>query len=73
MEDERPTVHVFVALEIRPGWFTAPALVSLELAEELHQKGYCVVGPDPEDMDAVAEYDRVKRWLGVKRKWFEQE
>lgn len=73
MDDDRPIVHVLVALEIRPGHFTAPALVSLELAEELHQKGYTVVGPDPEDMDAVQEYDRVRRWLGVSRKWFESD
>ena len=71
MDDDRPLVHCLVAIEVRAGVYTEPALVSLELAEELRGKGYHVVGPDPEDLDAVAEYDRVRRWLGVSRKWFE--
>lgn len=71
MDAERPTVYCLVAIEILPGVYTEPALVSLELAAELHDKGYAVVGPDPEDIAAVEEYDRARRYLAIRRKWFE--
>jgi hypothetical protein len=48
--DDRPTIHCFVALPLRPGAFTSPARVSLELAAEMKTKGYMVVGPDPFDV-----------------------
>ena len=73
MDDERPTVHCFVAIEIRPGVFTEPALVSLEIADELRQKGYRVVGPDPRDLEVLSEWERAQQWLKPRRKWFEQE
>lgn len=73
MHDDRPTVYAFVAYEVRPGVFTDPALVSLELAAELHEKGYSVVGPDPADLEAVEEYDRARRYIAIKRKWFDVE
>ncbi len=56
-------LHCLVALEVREGLFTAPALVSLELAAEMKELGYAVVGPDPDDEQALATYERRQPWF----------
>ena len=74
--DDRPVVRCFVSLPLRPEpeWWTAPALVSLELALELKEVGgYIVVGPDPHDERDLAAFERIKRAVERHRtkKWFE--
>lgn len=61
--DERPTLWCFVSypIEPHPDWWTGPALVSLTVAEELKQRGYIVVGPDPQDELDLAMYERLQR------------
>lgn len=70
MDTGRPTLHVFVAFPLCNDVFSEPALVSLELALELKQRGYQVVGPDPADEEELAAYERLMR-APNKRKWFE--
>lgn len=75
--DERPVLWCFVSYPIihdTPERWSEPALVALEVAEELKQKGYHVIGPDPAGEEALATFERER--LAVeqqrKRKWFEQ-
>lgn len=73
--DERPVLRCFVSFPIQPDpdWWTDPALVSLELALELKRRGYLVIGPDPEDEQMLAAYERIQRAVERqrKKKWFE--
>lgn len=76
MADERPRLHALVSLPLRqePEWWTAPALVSLELALELKEVGgYMIVGPDPQDERDLAMYERLVRAVEKHRhkKWYE--
>lgn len=59
---EKPVLHCLVALELREGVFTDPARVSLELALEFKRKGYMVVGPDPDDEQDLATWERANPW-----------
>lgn len=70
MDAERPIIRCLVSFPIGSDDFTSPAVVSLELAHELHAKGYWVVGPDPHDMELLEAYERMQRWA-YPRKWFE--
>ena len=56
-----------------PDWWTEPALVTLDVAEELRQKGYHVVGPDPQGEQDLATWEREVRAVEQqrKRRWFE--
>lgn len=38
--------------------------VSLEVANELRQTGYSIIGPDPEDLQALAQWERqqIAKW-----------
>lgn len=68
METDRPALHCFVAYPITSELFTEPALVSLDVAYEMREKGYVVVGPDPQDEIDLASFERSQR---VTKKWFE--
>lgn len=74
--DDRPVLRCFVSLPIGddPDEWTEPALVSLALAEELQQRGYIIVGPDPQDERDLAIYERFLRasQTKVKKVWFER-
>ncbi len=60
---ERPVIRCLVALEMKEALFTSPALVSLELAAEMKDLGYAVIGSDPEDEQALATYERRQPWF----------
>ena len=67
---DKPILHCLVSLPITDTLFTAPALVSLELALEFKEKGYMVVGPDPQDEQDLANWERHHPWL-LRAKSFE--
>jgi hypothetical protein len=67
---DRPAIRCFVAYPLGGDVFTDPAVVSLELALELREKGYAVLGPDPDDEIDLATYERLMRHP-TKRRWFE--
>ncbi len=69
--DDKPTLRCLVAFPLTADVFSSPAVVSVETSLELHPKGYMVVGPDPEDEEAYATWQRAQRWLSVKKKWFD--
>ena len=68
---EKPALRCLVSLPLAPALFTPPVLVSLELAEELYQKGYIVL-VDPQDQSDLALWERIERSRRPKRKWFER-
>lgn len=72
MDMGRPTLRVFVAFPIYADVYSEPALVGLELALELKQKGYQVVGPDPQDEEELAAYERLMRTPN-RRRWYESD
>lgn len=63
--EERPAVRCLVSYPLSENVLniTAPIVVGLELAVELHKKGYMVIGPDPHDELALAEWERARRWM----------
>lgn len=72
--EERPVLFCFVSYPIEPDpdWWTEPALVPLTSAEELKQRGWIVVGPDPQDERDLAMYERLQRACPKKKAWFER-
>jgi hypothetical protein len=54
--DLRPYPIYLVSFPLHEDVFTSPAIVGLEVAEELHAKGY-VVMRDPWTHEAAAEWD----------------
>lgn len=59
---DRPVIHCLVSYEWKDGEFTEPALVSLELAAELKERGYAVV-VDPADERDLATFERSTPWF----------
>lgn len=68
---DKPTLRCLVAFPLCADVFSEPAVVSVELAVELHARGYMVLGPDPEDEGEYARWLQAQHALGVNRKWFE--
>jgi len=70
MADGRPLVHCLVSIELHPGFFTDAAVVSLELAAELREKGYAVL-VDPADERDLAMWERLQRSIAPRRRWLD--
>ena len=71
--DDRPTLRALVSypVEAHPDWYSDPALVSLELAAELHTRGYMVL-IDPADERELTMWEMERRSMKQpNRKWFE--
>jgi hypothetical protein len=64
--DRRPVIQCFVAYPLGDFEFTEPALVSLEVAEELFTRGYTVL-TDPQDEIDLATWERMHRWITSRR------
>ena len=71
---ERPILRCLVAFAVEPNpdWYTDAAVVSLELAAELKERGWMVL-LDPQDERDLAMYERFERATKTtpKKKWFE--
>lgn len=65
---ERPSIRALVCYPVgaEPECWTDAAFVSLELAADLHTKGYLVL-VDPQDERDVVMYDRLLRSLQAKQ------
>jgi hypothetical protein len=59
--DGRPPIWCFVSRQIAESKWTGLALVTLETAAELKEKGWIVIGPDPGSEIALAKWDREHR------------
>ena len=55
---ERPIVRCLVARPLRDGDVSRPKLVSLAEAYIHMRRGWFVVGPDPDDIGALAAWER---------------
>ena len=62
-EEDRPVVLMFVSYPVFEDAWTEPALVDLETAYELRQRGWMCVGPDPESVAALDEWLHARQWL----------
>lgn len=62
---EKPLVRCLVSYPLDEEVFTSPACVSLDTAAYLKDRGWLVVGPDPSDIQALAEFERAHRWKQV--------
>ena len=60
---DRPVLRCFVSFPITDELFSATALVSLDTAVLLKEAGYMVVGPDPQDEQELASWDRAHPWF----------
>lgn len=58
---ERPIVHCLVALPAGDGRVRRILRVSLEEAEQRKADGWYVVGPDPQDMIDLAQWEKAQR------------
>ena len=59
---EKPVLRMLVSYALIADVFTAPALVSLELAAQFQAEGWMVVGPDPQDEIDLAAWERARPW-----------
>jgi hypothetical protein len=59
MVPERPMVRCLAAFPLAGGHVTTPRLVPLDFAAALKARGWWIVGPDPLDMHALAQWQRV--------------
>lgn len=62
---ERPVVRCLAAVTYGEGHIFGDVFhVSLETADRLRQSGYAIVGPDPDDMHALAQWERqqTQKW-----------
>ena len=57
----RPPIWCFVSRQIAESKWTGLALVTLETAAELKEKGWIVIGPDPVSEIAFAKWEREQR------------
>lgn len=60
--NDKPVIRCLVALQIHEWLFTESALVSLDLAAELKEKGWVVL-VDPMDERDLASWERIQRWM----------
>lgn len=66
---ERPHVRCLVARTLRDGSFSRTKLVTLAEAYVHMQCGWQVVGPDPDDIDALEEWERTQNPFGNRPRW----
>lgn len=58
---EKPIVKCLAAVVYGEGHIFGDVFhVSLDTAERLRQNGYAIVGPDPEDMQALATWEKAQ-------------
>ena len=55
---DRPDVRCLIARPLKNGGIGKSRLVSLGTAYLALRAGFYVVGPDPDDLDALAKWDR---------------
>lgn len=58
---KRPVVRCLVGLPADAGYVQRIVLVSLEAAAVLRDSGWYVVGPDPQDMIDLAQWEKAQR------------
>lgn len=61
--EDRPIVLMFVSFPVAEDMWTEPALVDLETAYELRQRGWICIGPDPHSVAALEEWLTARQWL----------
>lgn len=65
MGDPRPEIHCLAARPLTTtGHYSMPALVTLPHAAHLRRQGYHIIGPDPADMAALAQWEIARAFLG---------
>lgn len=58
---DRPIIRCLVARTLRDGNLSRTKIVSLAEAFVYRECGFYVVGPDPEDMEALATWERAQQ------------
>lgn len=67
---DRPTIHCLVSRPLPGGEFTRSARVPLQAVPTYLKAGYIAVGPDPQDVAALIEWQNEQDRLGNKPRWF---
>lgn len=56
--EPRPSIRCLIARPLNNGGYGRSRLVSLSTAYLALRAGYAVVGPDPDDLEALAKWER---------------
>jgi hypothetical protein len=68
---DRPIIWCLVARPLPGGEFTRTARVPLGAVPTYLKAGFVAVGPDPADMEALAQYER-ETWHLNRPRWHQQ-